>query len=173
MADDKGSSDLDVFEGLAKKGPRSTMPGMVPPPPSGGVRKGTLLGGIAPLPPPVGGVAPLPPPPGSLPAPPSMTQTRSGIPLPPPPGAGPASLPLPPPSALPLPPPLSGAAVPLPPPVGSVPLPPPPGAGLPVPLPPPVAPPGEGASAKPHKGVDMDWDDEEESTHVFGEGGNA
>ncbi len=173
MADDKGSSDLDVFEGLAKKGPRSTMPGMVPPPPSGGVRKGTLLGGIAPLPPPVGGVAPLPPPPGSLPAPPSMTQTRSGIPLPPPPGAGPASLPLPPPSALPLPPPLSGAAVPLPPPVGSVPLPPPPGGALPVPLPPPVAPPGEGPSAKPNKGVDMDWDDEEESTHVFGEGGNA
>ncbi len=165
MADDKGSSDLDVFEGLAKKGPRSTMPGLVPPPPSGGVRKGTLLGGIAPVPlppPPGGGVAPLPPPPGSLPAP-GMPSQRSAVPLPPPPGAGPSSL------SMPLPPPSLGAvSVPLPPPVGSMPLPPMPGGALSVPLPPPVGVPVDPAvAARPNKSVDMDWDDEEESTHVF------
>ena len=164
MADDKGSSDLDVFEGLAKKGPRSTMPGLVPPPPSGGVRKGTLLGGIAPVPlppPPGGGVAPLPPPPGSLPMP-GMPSQRSAVPLPPPPGAGPSSL------SIPLPPPMSGASVPLPPPVGSMPLPPPPGGVMAVPLPPPVGAPVDAtAAAHPNKSVDMDWDDDEESTHVF------
>ncbi|HVK69995.1 MAG TPA: hypothetical protein VM694_36330, partial [Polyangium sp.] len=56
MADDKGS-DLDVFEGLAKKAPRGTTPGLMPPPPSGAARKSTLVGGVAPI--------PLPPPPGS------------------------------------------------------------------------------------------------------------
>ena len=169
MADDKGSSDLDVFEGLAKKGPRSTMPGLVPP--SSAVRKGTLLGGIAPVPlppPPGGGVAPLPPPPGSLPLPGGM-QTRPGVPLPPPPGAGPSSLPLPPPpTSLPLPPPMSGGSVPLPPPVGALPLPPHPGGAMPAALPAPLgAPVADAAAAQPNKSVDMDWDDEEESTHVF------
>jgi hypothetical protein len=164
MADDKGS-DLDVFEGLAKKGPRSTMPGMVPPPP-GGVRKGTLLGGIAPVPlppPPGSAVAPLPPP-GSLTTP-GMPQ-RSALPLPPP-GGGPSSLPLPPPpGSLPLPPPVASSALPLPLPIGgTVPLPPPVGA-MPAPLPPPVGA-DAAAAGQPGKGVDMDWDDEEESTHVF------
>lgn len=178
MADDKGSSDLDVFEGLAKKGPRATMPGMVPPP-SGGVRKGTLMGGIAPLPlppPPGGGSAPLPPPPGSLPVPPGM-QTRTGVPLPPPPG-GASSLPMPPPNSLPMPPPVASSAMPLPPPPGAMPLPPPPGGMAPGALPPPVGAPvaDPAAAAQPNKSVDMDWDDEEESTHVFdgkmpGEGG--
>ncbi len=170
MADDKGSSDLDVFEGLAKKGPRSTMPGLVPPPPSGGVRKGTLLGGIAPVPlppPPGGGVAPLPPPPGSLPMP-GMPSQRAAVPLPPPIGAGPSSLPLAPPMSIPLPPPMSSVSMPLPPPVGSMPLPPPPGGAMAVPLPPPVgAPIDPVVAARPNKSVDMDWDDDEESTHVF------
>src|SRR6185437_14110296 len=51
MADNKGGSDLDVFEGLAKKATRPTVPGLTPPPPSQ-VRKPTLLGGVGPLPPP-------------------------------------------------------------------------------------------------------------------------
>ncbi|MDI1433778.1 PEGA domain-containing protein, partial [Polyangium sorediatum] len=73
------------------------------------------------------------------------------------------------------PPGAAATSVPLPPPPGAaataVPLPPPPGAAAaPVPLPPPPgAPPGE-APAKVGPGgkaVNMDWDDEEESTHVF------
>ncbi|MRG91794.1 PEGA domain-containing protein [Polyangium spumosum] len=207
MADDKGS-DLDVFEGLAKKAPRGTTPGLMPPPPSGAARKSTLLGGVGPVPlppaPPPGSAAPLPPPPSALPPPPGAPSQRPSAPLPPPPGAV-TSMPLPPPpgaaapsavplpmppapppgaaapSAVPLPmppaPPPGAAApsvVPLPPPPGaaaaSLPLPPPPGAAASVPLPPPVgAPPGE-APAKVGPGgkaVDMDWDDEEESTHVF------
>ncbi|MDI1481120.1 PEGA domain-containing protein [Polyangium sp. y55x31] len=197
MADDKGS-DLDVFEGLAKKAPRSTTPGLMPPPPSGAARKSTLVGGVAPvpLPPPPGGGAPLPPPPSVLPPPPGApSQQRLATPLPPPPGAAP-SIPLPPPpgaaTSVPLPPPPGAAAsVPLPPPPGaatsvplpmppapppgaaatSVPLPPPPGAAAAsVPLPPPPGAPTGEAPAKVGPGgkaVDMDWDDEEESTHVF------
>ena len=34
MAEEKGGSDLDVFEGLAKKAPRPSMPNLPPPPPS-------------------------------------------------------------------------------------------------------------------------------------------
>src|SRR5262249_24986856 len=52
MADNKGGSDLDVFEGLAKKASRPTAPGLTPPP-SAQQRKSTLLGGMGPLPPPV------------------------------------------------------------------------------------------------------------------------
>ncbi|MDI1451220.1 PEGA domain-containing protein [Polyangium sp. 6x1] len=195
MADDKGS-DLDVFEGLAKKAPRSTTPGLVPPPPSGAARKSTLLGGVAPvpLPPPPGSGGPLPPPPSALPPPPGAPSQRIATPLPPPPGAAP-SMPLPPPpgaaASVPLPPPPGAAAsIPLPPPPGaaaSMPLPmppapppgaspasalpPPPGAAVaPVPLPPPPGAPAAEAPAKVGPGgkaVDMDWDDEEESTHVF------
>ena len=65
MADNKGGSDLDVFEGLAKKSARPANPGLVPPPSN--PRKATLLGGLGQLPPPAGpppGVAP-----GSLPPP--------------------------------------------------------------------------------------------------------
>ncbi|UQA54899.1 PEGA domain-containing protein [Polyangium aurulentum] len=197
MADDKGS-DLDVFEGLAKKAPRSTAPGLTPPPPSNASKR-TLLGGVGPV--------PLPPPPGSAAAPPlaptmpsapgslpppltSPPGARISAPLPPPPGAVSTPLPPPPPAtsapmpSVPLPPPPAAAStltpgMPLPPPPGasSVPLPPPPGAAvstpLPVPLPPPpaAAPAGETAKSAPPPGgkaaVDMDWDDEEESTHVF------
>ena len=191
MADDKGS-DLDVFEGLAKKAPRSTAPGLTPPPPSNAGKR-TLLGGVGPVPlppPPGSAAAPLPGAPGSLPPPlTSPPGARISAPMPPPPGAISTPLPPPPPGAavstpLPPPPPATSApmpsAVPLPPPPGaaSVPLPPPPGAPvasapLPAPLPPPpgAAPAGETAKSAPPPGgkaaVDMDWDDEEESTHVF------
>jgi serine/threonine-protein kinase len=50
-----------------------------------------------------------------------------------------------------------------------MPLPPPPTSGArppPAPLPPPAPPPGAEAK-KGRKAVDMDWDDEEESTHVY------
>jgi serine/threonine-protein kinase len=217
MADNKGGSDLDVFEGLAKKASRPTAPGLTPPPPQ--TRKSTLLGGLGPLPPPV---APppssksVPPPPGSaaapaVPPPPSKAAPPS---LPPPvappkpagtlPGILPAPLPPPappppstatpaPPSAAtpksvpppPTPPPARGAF----PPPGSTapaapflptpsaagagalppPAPPPTSAKAPLPppgaLPPPVPPPEKGKAGK--AAVDMDWDDEEESTHVY------
>ncbi len=55
MADNKGGSDLDVFEGLAKKSARPANPGLAPPPSN--ARK-TLMGGHGQLPPPAG------PPPG-------------------------------------------------------------------------------------------------------------
>jgi serine/threonine-protein kinase len=167
MADNKGGSDLDVFEGLAKKASRPTAPGLTPPPPSQ-ARKSTLLGGMGPLPPPVappssksapppGAAAPLPPPvpppptskaPGSLPppvAPPPKSSTLPGVAGPPP---SLPSAPLPPPapppksSTLPgLPPPPTSAApaAPLPPPARP-PFPPAPslaGSALPPPAPPP------------------------------------
>src|SRR5262249_42633006 len=75
MADNKRGSDLDVFEGLAKKAARPATQGLAPPP-GGPNRKSTLLGGLGPLPPPV---APPPGPPGAAP----------------PPGKAPASLPPP------------------------------------------------------------------------------
>lgn len=69
MADNKGGSDLDVFEGLAKKSVRSPAQGLTPPPPSQ-ARKATLLGGLGPLPPPsappAGKSAPPPPAPPPL-----------------------------------------------------------------------------------------------------------
>jgi len=73
---------------------------------------------------------------------------------------------------------MGAGSVPLPPPVGTMPLPPLPGGALSVPLPPPVGAAVDPAvvAAHPNKSVDMDWDDDEESTHVFdgkmpGEGG--
>ncbi|MBK8257793.1 MAG: PEGA domain-containing protein [Polyangiaceae bacterium] len=164
MADNKGGSDLDVFEGLAKKPARPTTPGMAPPPPAAPPPRGkTLLGGLsgpgAPPPPPPTGGAPLPPP--SLPKPPGSLGPLPPV-APPPSKVGAA---LPPPSAPPPPP-----------------LPPPPGLSAesraPAPLPPPVPPPAAslgsqlGLSPKKKGGaggaaVDMDWDDEEESTHVY------
>jgi serine/threonine-protein kinase len=121
MADSKGGSDLDVFDGLAKK-PRAPA-GLTPPPPAP-PRQRTLLGGMAPL-------APPPPPTskGTLPpvsAPPSRA-------LPPPTGATP--LPPPPPQAAAPPPPPPAAAVPPPPPPGS--KPPPKAEAAPPPPPPP------------------------------------
>lgn len=133
MADDKGGSDLDVFEGLAKRSNRPSA--LTPPPPSN--RAGTLIGGVGPAsarspgasgpssvggpPPSKGPPAPLPPPSkkvgastlqgvGSLP--PATPPPRSSVPSPPPRSTG-APAPLPPPSKRPSS--ISGAN-PLPPP---------------------------------------------------------
>ncbi|WP_437878935.1 PEGA domain-containing protein [Sorangium sp. So ce513] len=213
MADNKGGSDLDVFEGLAKKSSRATSPALVPPSPP--ARQRTLTGGISVLPPPPNpgtmrpGVIATPPPPpvttkgtgpGSLPppVPPKGTSPGSLPPPVPPKGTSPGSLPPPmPPSAKPgtlppvvpppsrqpssLPPvmaPQVPSASPLPPAPTSV----PPGSLPPV-VPPPVRlpsvkppPPKAADDAKPRRAkgaaVDMDWDDEEESTHVYDRQGN-
>jgi serine/threonine protein kinase len=193
MSDNKGS-DLDVFEGLAKKGGgESRRPVGVappPPPPSRSVppappprRAATLIGtGMAgmnipglPPPPPASGAGLPPPPPSSNPG------------LPPPPAAAGPGLPPPPPS--------SNQGLPPPPPAATSPgLPPPPpaaaGAGLPPPPPgaaggpristPPIAPPPSRSglpqtpsalrsSSTNARGatVDMDWDDEDEATHIY------
>ncbi|WP_437594555.1 PEGA domain-containing protein [Sorangium sp. So ce1000] len=172
MADNKGGSDLDVFEGLAKKASRAASPALVPPSPP--ARKPTLVGGVgAPPPPPnhaatlpSGVPSPLPPPvaskgtsPGSLP-PPVLAKGTSPGSLPPPvpaKGTSPGSLPppvpakgtspgsLPPPVAPPVTAKGTGPAS-LPPPVA------PPvtakGAG-PASLPPPVAPPVSAKGAGP------------------------
>jgi eukaryotic-like serine/threonine-protein kinase len=159
MAENKGGSDLDVFEGLARKSNR--LPSLQPPPsgqpsvrPPGGlpppvsqpgmpVRPKTMLG-LAP--PPMGNVTPpapsrppMPPPPKSIP------------PMPPPSMRGGAPLSMPRPSGqLPqvMPPPRSG-------------MPSISGAGVPAPLPPPQAPSAQAG------GVDMDWDDEDEKTAIY------
>ncbi|WP_437917177.1 PEGA domain-containing protein [Sorangium sp. So ce302] len=123
MADNKGGSDLDVFEGLAKKKSPATSTALVPPSPP--ARSRTLVGAAVPPPPnhaatlPSGVPSPLPPPvtqkgagPSSLPPPVPSKGTSPGS-LPPPvplKGTGPVSLPppsLPPPSLPPpsLPPP--------------------------------------------------------------------
>lgn len=226
MAESKGGSDLDVFEGLAKKSQRPGAPGLTPPPPS--ARGRTLIGGLVggmPLPPPPGpstAAAPLPAVPSATPPPPAVS---SGLPppppsmpkpsgaLPPPPGAPPqrtSSASLPPVSAPPqksspqgsaaaLPPPTSrpptpatggpfeptpSVRQPLPPPsmpkpgAAATPLPPPPGTASAAPAPAPAGspPPASlgtqlgvepGGKKKAEKSVDMDWDDEEESTHVY------
>ncbi len=187
MAENKGGSDLDVFEGLAKK-PRQAaggLPALAPPPSSVGPRQRTLVGGLTnALPPPSMPSGPHAA--GALP-PPSMPK-----PLPPP---GSAAVPLPPPTppmqALP---PVSsppqrlsapGMAPPnaLPPPTITPMRPPAPSGGLPAALPPPAAPsigstlgfgdpkgvppPAAKPPSKKAASVDMDWDDEEESTHVY------
>jgi serine/threonine-protein kinase len=170
MADNKGGSDLDVFEGLAKKASKPANPGLAPPPAG---RKATLLGGLGPLPPPI---APppssksVPPPaaksPGSLPPPMAPPPSKMGAPPPPPVGPPPPSITalpaaLPPPSrvgastmpAMP-PPPAATAPPAMPPP--PAPVPPPAratlaGTGAAPPLPPPQAPypPAPSASAGP------------------------
>jgi hypothetical protein len=181
MADNKGGSDLDVFEGLAKKSTRSANPGLAPPPPSNQPRKTTLVGGMAPLTPPRSAppsalpAGPLPPP--SAP-PPKPLGTLPGIArATPPPGSHPPSrlTPPPPPAArlpLPTPPPAPAHAH-----TGTLPMPTSPlGGNTPLPgtipaLPPPPVPPPGGLPAKKGHGagkasVDMDWDDDA-STHVF------
>ncbi len=169
MADNKGGSDLDVFEGLAKKASRPAAAGLTPPPPSQ-ARKSTLLGGLGPLPPPVA-------PPGVKSVPPVQDAGAAAKPASPAGGDGgpatkPAGLGLPPPAPPPgkaptlppvAPPPaksgtlagISGPPVPLPPP-SRLPAPSTPaGAAGPPPMPPmpPVAPgpPGQdaGAALKP------------------------
>ncbi|AKT41056.1 PEGA domain-containing protein [Chondromyces crocatus] len=168
MSDDKGGSDLDVFEGLAKKQPRSAIPGLTPPPPSQARQPQRGLGGLPPPPsmPPVS-AAPLPPPA----APPAAA---APLPLPPPPPAAAAPASLPPVTA----PPVRSTLPPVTPPPARPPsnTPPPPpiagGAPLPPAVPPPARAPAQEGAAKTKGGkggpaVDMDWDDEEESTHVY------
>lgn len=189
MADSKGGSDLDVFDGLAKK-PRT--PAGLTPPASAPPRQKTLLGGIA------GAIAPLAlPPPATLKGPlppPSAVPSRGAVAPPPAAAAAGESAPaiaisaLPPPStamapAEPAPSapaaltatlvgpatpsassPVPHVLVPLPPPAA---VPPPPAApsiatalGL-------GAPAARATPARVKAAVDMDWDDEEESTHVY------
>ena len=111
MATNDKGSDLDIFEGLSKKGGSGSPSGghtSAPPPPPPGAKQ-TLLGINA------GGLA-VPPPPGL-------------------PGAFSASRP-----------------------------PPPPGRGS---LPPVGAPSPQTLAAVPKAAVDVDWDDEDEATHIF------
>jgi hypothetical protein len=135
MVDDKGGSDLDVFEGLEKKTistrPPSRTQSTPPPPPAGvpsarsvAANKRTLLGVAAPLPPP----------------PPSARSSRVGPP------AGPSRAP----------PPLPGRSN-LPPVVA-------PTARTSTSAPPPAA------AAGP--GVQVSWDEDDETTHIFEEGGH-
>ncbi|NUP11020.1 MAG: serine/threonine protein kinase [Polyangiaceae bacterium] len=204
MAEDKGS-DLDVFEGLAKKSVRSQnlpipasspptsgrvsgLPAPVPPPPS--MRSGaksTLLGVPVPALPPGSTATPMPLPPPSA-KPPVKTLVGTA----PSPSAPPSAANLPPPSGLP-PPVKSASAPPLPPPASAPPKAPPPPSTLVAAVPPPPKPPASigaavGLPSKPHDdgteektppagvpvpkkadgaSLDMDWEEEEESTHVF------
>ena len=174
---EKGGSDLDVFDGLAKKSqPRPSVPsqrGPAPPPPA--ARQKTLLGLAAPnLPPPPSGrhSAPGRPAPSGPPASGGPPATVRGVAPPParsapvpPRSGGSLPAPAPPPSRASRPGPARGPApgppVPsrgaAPPPPATRSAPPPP---APLPKPPPAA-------AAP---VDMDWDDEDEKTSVFDKG---
>lgn len=146
MSKDGGGSDLDVFDGLAKKSSK------VPAPPSGRsappVVKKTLLGLAAPVAPPPSRSSgrPIPPPSRpSLPAasgPPSLPRASGPPGRPSSPGVSRPPLP---PAA---PPPWAGGprSPSRPPMPGSLPPKPPPAAAAP---------------------VDMDWDDEDEKTAVF------
>ena len=138
MADNKGS-DLDVFEGLANKPTSTRRPASAVPPPPTSQRS-------------------VPPPP----APPRRAATQMGI-----------GMPLPPTSA----PPLTA-----PPRTSTPPIAPPPsrnpsgmipaqarGSSGPGNVPVPTIPGGTGAVGSAPRGamVDMDWDDEDEKTHVY------
>lgn len=167
MGDNKGGSDLDVFEGLAKKKPTPSVRPPAPPGPMGPPSQR----GAAPVPPPpvrqktlLGMAMPNLPPPSGLPMPPPPSQARPSGPLPAvtaPPSR--QSLPMPPPPGRmsnPPAPPMPGGRVSLP---GAPP--PIPGAPPPMAAPPPAAPlPPPPAAAAP---VDMDWDDEDEKTSIF------
>jgi serine/threonine protein kinase len=206
MAEEKGGSDLDVFEGLAKKSTRSpSIPDAAPPsmPPS------LKSGGAAPLPPPVSPVskgkstllgvpAPFPAnPPTSVSAlpPPSIKPPN----LPPPGGSRSSSSPSIPAVTPPALPSAAGATplpAPLPPPISKAPqtlvaaVPPPPNSigsqlGLgsekekekekakatadleEITPPKPTDSSTDAATTTKGATVNMDWEDEEESTHVF------
>ena len=147
-------SDLDIFEGLGKKNgpaPRASAPPAPPPsrapappaPPSsmGDIGKKTLMGIAAPA---VGGQG----------GPPIAARSQPVPPMPPPTGRI-SSLP-----AVNAPPPKS-APPPAPPPAAST-----------KPAPYGVAPSAPSfsspqAGAPPQGGMDMDWDDEDEATHIF------
>jgi eukaryotic-like serine/threonine-protein kinase len=134
---DKNTSDLDIFEGLGKKGPTARPPapphslGTPPPPPpraaAQDAMRRTLLG-VTPPP-------SLPPPPPTLPPPAMSREARTP---PPPPGRG--SLP-----------PVVG-----PPPRGTS----APPAGQAVASAPPTP-------RSPSPSIDMEWDDEDEATQIF------
>ncbi len=170
-----GTSDLDVFEGLGKKAntsrPAATPQPPVPPAPSARSNappppprapdpaKRTLLGINAPVLPPMPGSVPFPSAPPPLAAPPPHAAPPAAVPPPPsmgrtpPPPPGRASLPqvvAPPPKAGSNPPPSLAK----------------PAASLPVPPPAAAAPPRAPTSA-PGIGVEMDWEDEDEATHIF------
>jgi serine/threonine protein kinase len=166
----RGASDLDIFEGLGKKTSNpapSRTPSVPPPPPrsmptnppmiiKSDVAKRTLVGMA-----PGSGTSSAPQPAPRVVAPP----TRSA----PPPPPGRASLPQvvpPPPRASANPPPLAA-----PPPAMTVP------GGIAMPSAPPVrasAPPvaAPATPVVPKPGLDMDWDDEDEATHVFDKPGH-
>ncbi len=161
MAEEKGGSDLDVFEGLAKKSVRpSNVPGSLPmsgPALSGPGLNGPGAGSQAAGPPSARNAA-LPAP---VPPPPSLRSggktTLLGVPAPAAPTSTP--MPLPPPASKPpvktisgvmpaLPPPTStGGATPPPPPASTATPPPPPPPGK-VATPPPPPPPPTKAAAK-------------------------
>jgi hypothetical protein len=145
----------------------------------------------APPPPPSTSKGPVPPPPqarASAP-PPGRPSAPAGFPAPPPP-PGSGAPPPPPPSAAASPPALPSLGAAPQPPLGSPPAPPPPPAALsatlpaaPTPPAPPPPPAGLGALpldddktvnrapvGPPGKGVDIDWDDEDEQTTVFDKG---
>ena len=153
----KGASDLDIFEGLGKKTSSApARPSSVPPPPprsiptnppmiiKSDVAKRTLVG-MNPVAAPAQHSANRP----SAPPPP-----RTAAP-PPPPGRG--SLPQvvpPPPRASVNPPALAAPPAPMT----------APGMGTP---PPPVVRAAAATPVVPKAGLQMDWDDEDEATHVF------
>ena len=174
MSDNKGS-DLDIFEGLGKKTSSSTdvlvpdaMSSVPLPPPATSSRS------VPPPPPAFASAPPPPPPPGlakqtlmgisALPPPPSASMRSPTLPPPPPPGRAT----LPPVAA---PPKASGSGmtpIPPPPPMGPRSVPPPPSVKMATPPPPPPPP----ATTKPAptsepQAIEMDWDDEEEATHIF------
>lgn len=171
MSDEnKSGTDLDIFEGLGKKNAKNGASAAPPPPPANvppkpPEPKKTLLGvAIPPMP---------PPPPGGSAAPPPPPPVSAAPPPPPVPSAGPPPLP---PSLSANPPPLPTAPT-----SGSIkaapmvrPSAPPARKSLPAISVPPVKPgstPPAAVEAKPEKkkkgGIDMDWDDEEEATHIF------
>jgi hypothetical protein len=176
MADSKGGSDLDVFEGLTKKPagrPSFPPPGPVPSRPGGA---GLPPAGPPPLGPPPAqrerprtmiGIAPPPAASGPLP-PPSIPATRSTQSLPP--GLPP---PVSKPGGPPGPPPVSRGN--LPPVVPPLSKPPSTSAGLPPLAPPPrsnvpaqqLAPPSPAAPKGGAGLADMDWDDEDEKTNIY------
>lgn len=203
MAENKGGSDLDVFEGLAKKKPTSggpasrgpTLPGAVPsqrgpvpPPPA---RQKTLLGITPNLPPPTPSQR------GSALPPPAPPARPSALPVPPAPGAPAArpSMPLPPPSRSSMPPPPPPARPSLDPQPAVAPEPP---AASPAPTaasaspeiePEPILEPDSVPQAEPPVAaapsvpaetpsslaapIDMDWDDDDEKTTIFDRGDAA
>jgi serine/threonine protein kinase len=144
---DKSGSDLDIFEGLGKKGATARPP----------------------APPPSMRATPPPPPPAARPSD-AMKKTLLGV-------TAPTAMPIPAPSSAGAPPPPSGLQRTPPPPPGRGSLPQvvaPPPKSLPPPAPmrsaPPAPAPNLHAAAtapNPTPAVDMDWDDEDEATHIF------